>query len=151
LSKGLGAPIGSMLLGDKKFIERARSTRKALGGGMRQVGIIAAAGIIALEKMTKRLGEDHEHAKFLARGLAQLPGIKIDPARVQTNIVIFEITREGLYGAEVTQRLGEQNVLAGSVGTRSVRFVTHMDVGRADCARAIDAMKHILSAATTHA
>lgn len=151
LSKGLGAPIGSLLVGDKKFIERARSVRKALGGGMRQVGIIAAAGIIALEKMPRRLNDDHENAKFLAKGMADLPGIKVDPERVQTNIVIFEITQKDLTAAEVTKRLGEQSVLAGSVGPRHVRFVTHMDVDRAACAQALAAMQRVISPAATPA
>src|SRR5438270_2323173 len=104
LSKGLGAPIGSLLVGSAKFIERARSVRKALGGGMRQVGIIAAAGLIALEKMPARLGEDHANAKFLAQGLAKIPGIKIDAASVQTNIVIFEITRPNFSAADLIRQ-----------------------------------------------
>jgi threonine aldolase len=144
LSKGLGAPIGSLLVGSAKFIERARSVRKALGGGMRQVGIIAAAGLIALEKMPARLGEDHTNAKFLAQGLANVPGIKIDAAAVQTNIVIFEIKRPNYSAADLVRQLGERNVLAGSIGPRHVRFVTHMDVDRAACARALEAMQQVM-------
>jgi threonine aldolase len=92
LSKGLGAPVGSLLVGSKEFITEARSVRKALGGGMRQAGILAAAGLIALEEGPKRLHEDHANAKYLAEGLAQIAGVKIDLATVQTNIVIFDVT-----------------------------------------------------------
>ena len=151
LSKGLGAPIGSLLVGNAKFIERARSTRKALGGGMRQVGILAAAGLIALEKMPARLSEDHGNAKVLAEGMVVLPGLKVDVARVQTNIVIFEITRESMTAPDIIRQLGERGILAGNIGPRHVRFVTHMDVDRAACARALDAMQHIFGGALSHA
>ena len=100
LSKGLGAPVGSMLVGTAEAIDRARGYRKRLGGGMRQAGVLAAAGLIALEEMPHRLGEDHANARFLAGELAKLPGIQIDPARVQTNIVIFDITGTGLATTE---------------------------------------------------
>jgi len=146
LSKGLGAPVGSLLVGSAKFIERSRSVRKALGGGMRQVGILAAAGLIALEKMPARLSVDHANAKFLAEGLAAIPGLKMDVGRVQTNIVIFEITRDGATAAEVIRQLGERGVLAGSVGPRHIRFVTHMDVDRAACARAVEVVQEVLKA-----
>src|SRR5438270_3083476 len=112
LSKGLGAPVGSMLVGSKAFIEKARAVRKALGGGMRQAGILAAAGLIALEKMPLRLKEDHDNARFLAEGLARIPGIKIDPKKVVTNILIFDITGTGMNTADFSQKLAAKNVLA---------------------------------------
>jgi threonine aldolase len=143
LSKGLGAPVGSLLVGSRKFIDDARACRKALGGGMRQAGILAAAGLIALEKHTARLKEDHDNAKFLAQGLARIPGIKIDPATVQTNIVIFDIGGTGIGSAEFTRRMGERNVLAGGVNNELVRFVTHMDVDRAGCERALEVVAEI--------
>lgn len=143
LSKGLGAPVGSMLVGSKKFIEMARIYRKALGGGMRQAGILAAAGLIALEKMPARLHEDHANAKFLAEGLAQVPGIRIDLATVQTNILIFDISGTGLKSDEFTHKLGERGVKSGGVNPELVRFVTHMDVDRAACERALEAIREI--------
>src|SRR5207244_3836161 len=91
LSKGLGAPVGSMILGTREFIERCRSIRKMLGGGMRQAGVLAAAGMIALEQGPKRLQEDHDNAQFLARQLAEIPGIGIDPSKIQTNTVIYSV------------------------------------------------------------
>lgn len=143
LSKGLGAPVGSMLVGSRKFIEMARVYRKSLGGGMRQAGILAAAGLIALEKMPARLHEDHANAKFLAHGLAEVPGIKIDAAKVQTNILIFDISGTGMKSDEFTRRLGERQVLAGGVNPELVRFVTHMDVDRAGCERALEVVRAI--------
>jgi threonine aldolase len=143
LSKGLGAPVGSLLVGSRKFIDDARACRKALGGGMRQAGILAAAGLIALEKHTARLKEDHDNAKFLAQGLARIPGIKIDPATVRTNIVIFGIGGSGIGSTEFTRRMGERNVLAGGVNNELVRFVTHMDVDRAGCERALGVVSEI--------
>src|SRR5437016_11542979 len=103
LSKGLGAPVGSMIVGSREFIERCRSIRKMLGGGMRQVGILAAAGRIALDKGPKRLQEDHDNAQFLARQLAEIPGIGIDPAKVQTNILIFDLKKSGWSAADFLQ------------------------------------------------
>ncbi|MGH9521719.1 MAG: threonine aldolase family protein [Terriglobales bacterium] len=143
LSKGLGAPVGSMLVGNRKFIDDARACRKALGGGMRQAGILAAAGLIALEKHTARLKEDHDNAKYLAQGLSRIPGIKIDPATVVTNILIFDITGTGMGSAEFTRKMAERNVIAGGVNNELVRFVTHMDVDRAGCARALEVVGEI--------
>src|SRR5437867_8363416 len=96
LSKGLGAPVGSMIVGTREFIERCRSIRKMLGGGMRQVGVLAAAGLIALEQMPERLGEDHANARLLATGLATIPGVTINPESVQTNILVFDISATGM-------------------------------------------------------
>jgi threonine aldolase len=143
LSKGLGAPVGSMLVGSKAFIEKARSYRKALGGGMRQAGVLAAAGLIALEKMPARLKEDHENAQVLARGLAQIPGIKIDPKKVVTNILVFNIAGTGMNTAEFSRRLAERNVLAAGVDAENMRFVTHMDVSREDCETALKEIRAI--------
>ncbi len=144
LSKGLGAPVGSLLVASRELIDEARSVRKALGGGMRQAGILAAAGLIALEKMPARLHEDHANARFLAEGLARVPGIKVDAARCPTNIVIFDIAGTGMNSAEFTRKLGERNVLAGGVTPETVRFVTHMDVDRNGCERALDVVHEIV-------
>jgi len=143
LSKGLGAPVGSMLVGSKSFIEMARVYRKSLGGGMRQAGILAAAGLIALEKMPARLHGDHANAKFLAGGLALVHGIKINPDKVQTNILVFDIRGTGMKSDEFTRKLGERGVRSGGVNPELVRFVTHMDVDRAGCERALDAVREI--------
>lgn len=143
LSKGLGAPVGSLLVGSREFITGARAVRKALGGGMRQAGILAAAGVIALEKSPKRLHEDHANAKFLAEGLARVTGIKIDPATVQTNILIFDVSGTGMAAQDFAKKLGEHNVIAGAVNPELMRFVTHCDVNRADCQQALGAVEAI--------
>ena len=143
LSKGLGAPVGSMLVGSREFIDKARIHRKALGGGMRQAGILAAAGLIALQKMPQRLHHDHDNARLLAEGLAQIPGIKIDPQKVKTNIVIFDISGLGITSAEFTQRLSGSNVLASGIGPNTVRMVTHLDVDNGGCVRALRATEKI--------
>ena len=138
LSKGLGAPVGSLLLGGRKFIDKARVYRKALGGGMRQAGVLAAAGLIALEKMPLRLKEDHDNAQMLAEGLSQIPGIRIDPRRVATNILVFDIGGTGMNTADFSQKLAAKNVLAAGINPEQMRFVTHMDVSRQDCQRALE-------------
>jgi threonine aldolase len=143
LSKGLGAPVGSLLVGSKKFIEQARAYRKALGGGMRQAGVLAAAGLIALEEGPKRLHEDHANAKFLAEGLAKLRGVKIDPKKVETNIIVFEISGTGMDSAAFTRKLMEKNVLASGISPTEIRVVTHMDVNRAACERGLEAIEAI--------
>jgi threonine aldolase len=134
LSKGLCAPVGSMLVGSREAIAEARVYRKALGGGMRQAGVLAAAGLIALEKMPLRLHEDHANARMLAETLAQIPEVEIDPRAVQTNIVIFSL-RKG-EAADLTARLKARGVLMSAVGLRSVRLVTHHDAGRDVCQKA---------------
>jgi threonine aldolase len=139
LSKGLGAPVGSMLVGTAEKIEQARLYRKRLGGGMRQAGVLAAAGLIALEKMPARLGEDHANARLLAEGLAQIPGFALDLAKVQTNIVIFDVVGAGLTAGEFAQALQQRGVLANAVSDTAVRFVTHFDVSRAQCETALAA------------
>jgi threonine aldolase len=143
LSKGLGAPVGSLLVGGQTFVDRARITRKMLGGGMRQAGILAAAGLIALEKMPGRLREDHENAKAAARALAQIRGIKLDPAKVMTNIVVFDVSGTGMTSAEISRKLAERNVLINSINPETMRLVTHMDVDRAACERALEALAEI--------
>lgn len=141
LSKGLGAPVGSVLAGSFPFIERARKWRKALGGGMRQAGVIAAPGLIALTEMTARLAEDHAHARRLAEGLADIRGLAVDPAAVETNIVIVDVAGTGLGADVILARLRGAGVLATGFGGSLVRFVTHLDVGRDDIERAIVAIR----------
>ena len=137
LSKGLGAPVGSMIVGSREFIERCRSIRKMLGGGMRQAGVIAAAGLIALEDGPKRLYIDHENAKILAQGLAAIPGIRVDPSYVQTNIVIYDVRETKLSSAEFLERIGRRQVLGVPVDAERIRMVTHLDVDRSDVEAAV--------------
>jgi threonine aldolase len=145
LSKGLGAPVGSMLVGSAELMERARIYRKALGGGMRQAGVLAAAGLIALEKMPARLHEDHANAKFLAEALSHIEGVVIDPDKVETNIVIFKLA-EGIGAAEVVARLKARGILASTVGPDAIRLVTHHDVSRAACITAAEALSQEIEA-----
>jgi threonine aldolase len=144
LSKGLGAPVGSMLLGPRAFIDEARVVRKMLGGGMRQAGVLAAAGLIALEESPKGLPEDHANAKLLAEGLAELPGIKIDPEKVVTNIVIFEVSDTGKTADVICAQLRERGVLASGFGS-SIRMVTHYDIARADIKTALRELRTLLN------
>ncbi len=145
LSKGLGAPAGSMLAGSSEAVARGRLYRKRLGGGMRQAGVLAAAGLIALEEMPARLAEDHANANFLAEGLARLPGVSIDPKKVVTNIVIFDIAGSGMGPALLTRNAKTRGVLLSGVGGTRVRLVTHLDVSRADCEEALDILSEMLS------
>ncbi|MDZ7377248.1 MAG: low-specificity L-threonine aldolase [candidate division KSB1 bacterium] len=131
-SKGLGAPVGSILAGSKPFIQRAHRIRKMLGGGMRQVGILAAAALYALEHNVQRLAEDHRHAKMLATALAQIKGFRLDPDQVETNIVIFDVAHSGRSVAEVLNRLKSKGILMVPFGPSLVRAVTHLDVSRED-------------------
>jgi len=139
LSKGLGAPVGSMLVGSAELMERARIYRKALGGGMRQAGVLAAAGLIALEQMPARLHEDHANARLLAEALSHMEGVAIDPETVETNIVIFKLV-DGSSAAEVVARLKTRGVLAGIVGRDGIRLVTHHDVSRDACVKAAEVL-----------
>ena len=141
LSKGLGAPIGSMIVGSREFIERGRIYRKMFGGGMRQVGVMAAAGLIALEKSPQRLQEDHANARHLAQGIAQIPGLKIDPARVKTNIVIFDCASTGMNAVELCDALHERGIWAQDTALYSVRMVTHWNVHRAGIDRALQELR----------
>jgi threonine aldolase len=131
LSKGLGAPIGSVLVGRRDFIDAARSWRKRLGGGMRQVGVIAAAGLVALEESPKRLHVDHANAMRLAIGIAEIEGLSIEPAGVRTNIVIFSVESGSLSAKAVCERLIEHGIIASPFG-KSIRMVTHCDVDADD-------------------
>lgn len=143
LSKGLGAPVGSMLLGTREFIDQARIIRKMLGGGMRQAGVLAAAGLIALNESPKGLADDHQNARRLAEGLAELPGVTVDPERVVTNIVIFDIAETRQTADSICARLRERGVLASGFGS-SIRMVTHYDVTRADIETALSALRAVL-------
>jgi len=144
LSKGLGAPVGSMLLGTRAFIDEARAVRKILGGGMRQAGVLAAAGLIALEESPKGLPEDHANAKRLAEGLAELPGVKIDPEKVVTNIVIFDVAGTGQTADTICAQVRERGVLMSGFGT-AIRAVTHYDVSSADIETALRELRNVLS------
>jgi threonine aldolase len=147
LSKGLGAPVGSMLVGSREFIEKARVYRKLFGGGMRQVGVLGAAGLIALEKSPSRLHEDHANARHLAEALAQLPGITVDLRKVQTNIIIFDVRGTGRTAAEISAALAKRNVLANPTGRYDIRMLTHVDVDRAAVDRALAEFRALLTAA----
>lgn len=152
LSKGLSAPVGSLLAGERGFVERARKARKMLGGGMRQAGVIAAAGIVALQTMVERLGEDHAVAAAIADELAAVDGIGIDRSRVQTNIIVFSVpgdgwSERGPSGESLTpadaflQRLARRGVLAVPRDARHVRFVTHRHVRMDDVSRIAAAVR----------
>lgn len=150
LSKGLGAPVGSMLVGTAEAIERARLYRKRLGGGMRQAGVLAAAGLIALEEMPSRLCEDHANAAFLADALSKMPGISV-PHEVQTNIVVFDIAGTGLTTEEFSARLKARGILINGIGGTRMRLVTHLDVSREDCERALTALAQVAAGAAVNA
>jgi len=148
VSKGLAAPVGSVICGSSEIIARARRVRKMLGGGMRQAGVIAAAGIVALERMIDRLAEDHANARGLAEGVAKLPGLSVDLASVQTNIIIFGVER----GAAATSAAATAELVAGSaarkvkihaIGPTAIRCVTHKDIDAEDIARTLDAFAEI--------
>ncbi len=145
LSKGLGAPVGSLVCGSRDFIARARRVRKILGGGMRQVGILAAAGLVALESMVDRLAEDHANARRLAEGVAKLPWIRLDLGKVQTNIAIFHVDRSGGAGELVTSSLARK-VKIHQIGATSIRCVTHKDIDGEDVERALEAFREITAA-----
>jgi threonine aldolase len=146
LSKGLCAPIGSMLVGSAESMNQARIYRKALGGGMRQVGVLAAAGLIALEQMPARLHEDHANARLLAEALSNIESVDLDMDSVETNIVIFKLTGE-VTATELVARMKERGVLASSLGPNSIRLVTHRDVNRDACVRAAEVMTEELTVA----
>ena len=145
LSKGLGAPVGSLLVGRADFIEEARLVRKGLGGGMRQAGVIAAAGLVALEESPKGLGQAHADARFLADAIRETNGVDLDPDAVETNIVFFRVTAPGLDAATLRARLKEAGVLVSGAGPR-IRMLTHHDVDRAGCTRAIETLRAALGA-----
>lgn len=145
LSKGLCAPVGSVICGSADFIHEARRVRKLLGGGMRQAGIIAAAGLVALNEMIERLADDHAHARLLAEGLATIPGIVVSPESVQTNMVFFELGDEvALNAADVIDRLAADNIWVGDLGPRSFRAVTHYWIGPDEVALFVDRLRAAL-------
>jgi len=144
LSKGLGAPAGSMLLGTADLIKEARIWRKRLGGGMRQVGILAAAGLIALEEGPKRLQEDHKNAHRLAEGLAEIGGVDIDLDSVQTNIVVFDISGTGITSPQLCGRLKEKNVLAVGIDDMTMRMVTHLDITAEDIESVLGSIRELV-------
>ena len=142
LSKGLGAPVGSLVCGSREFVAHARRVRKLLGGGMRQGGVLAAAGLLALDTMVDRLAEDHDNARRLAEGIARLPRMRLDRDKVETNIVIFHVDRPGGAGELVTGCLARK-VKIHQIGPASIRCVTHKDVDAEDIGRALDAFREI--------
>ena len=146
LSKGLGAPVGAVLAGTSEFIERARLLKHMFGGAMRQAGIIAAGGIYALEHHVDRLAEDHANAQFLAEGLAAIPGVSIVYDTVPTNILFFEVSGTGLTAWDVERGINALGVrMGGWEGATAIRAVTHLDVTREDCARAVEAVREVCS------
>jgi len=144
LSKGLSAPVGSLLCGPREFIAEARRHRKMVGGGMRQAGVIAAAGIVALETMIERLADDHANARHLAQGLAEIPGIALDVARVQTNIVFFDLTNH-LTAQQLAERTARDGVLIGVAGAQRIRVVTHYGIERADVDTALAVIRRAMA------
>ncbi|MGD9130917.1 MAG: GntG family PLP-dependent aldolase [Candidatus Bathyarchaeota archaeon] len=144
LSKGLCCPVGSLLVGTSDFIEKARKIRKMLGGGMRQAGIIAAPGIIALEKMIDRLEEDHKNARLLAEGISRIQGIRIDLNRVQTNIVCYDVSDLGLSAEIFVSKLKEKGVLALPLAEKTVRMVTHRGVEGEHIQKAVGTIENII-------
>jgi threonine aldolase len=146
LSKGLASPIGSMLLGTQKFIARARHLRKMLGGGMRQVGVIAAAGIISLEKMTKRLDQDHARAKKLADGLRQIPGLVVDAGSPSTNMVYMNLADDvKLNTGQIVDRMKKTGVLLDAENSRRFRLVTHYWIDDVGVQKTLAAFRDVFS------
>jgi threonine aldolase len=144
LSKGLGAPVGSLVCGPAGFMDEALRVRKRMGGGMRQAGILAAAGLVALEENVERLAEDHDNARRLAEGIAAIRGLAIEPARVQTNIVVFSVTGGGITARELVGRWKEEGVLSLAIDEGQVRAVTHYDVDRAGIERALELLEKVM-------
>lgn len=146
LSKGLAAPVGSVICATEEFIGRARRTRKIVGGGMRQAGIIAAAGIVALDQMVERIKEDHDNAARLARGLAALEGLAIDPGAVQTNLVYFQVNRKGLAASSLVGKLEAAGVRMLALGPDTIRAVTHYGISSDDIDASLETIERILEA-----
>jgi threonine aldolase len=144
LSKGLSAPVGSVICGSKEFIARARRIRKMLGGGMRQAGIIAAAGIVALEEMTDRLAEDHANARRLAEGIAGISGLATDPAQVRTNILYVDLVDRRFSDDEFLKRLAKKGVRVSHTGPSRFRMLTHFGIGAKEIAGAIEALRDVM-------
>jgi threonine aldolase len=146
LSKGLSAPVGSLICGSADLIRRARRQRKMLGGGMRQAGVLAAAGIVALETMVDRLAEDHANARRFAQGLASLPGILLDPVQIRTNIVIFALAPDTMPAPEFARRLAARGVKVGAIGGQRIRAVTHYGIEPEDIEYALATAEAVLEA-----
>jgi len=146
LSKGLSCPVGSLLCGSAEFIKRARRMRKMVGGGMRQAGVLAAAGIVALEQMVDRLQEDHENARILAQGIAEIPGLGLDPKTVRTNIVFFDFLDRRMTVEQFIAALQKEGVLILALGPNRLRAVTHYGIERADIERALQVMRRVMTA-----
>jgi len=144
LSKGLAAPVGSVICGSREFIARARRIRKMLGGGMRQAGIIAAAGIVAMEEMVDRLAEDHTHARRLAEGIARIPGLRTEPGRVQTNILYVDLVDRRFSDDEFMARLKEKGVMLSRTAPTRFRMLTHYGIVEADIKTAIEALRAVM-------
>ena len=147
LSKGLGAPVGSLLLGSREFVAAARRNRKLVGGGMRQVGVLAAAGLVALEEGPPQMAVDHRNARRLAEGLARIPGARIDPALVETNILFLRAEAGPDAYPRIVEGLAQAGVLAFALGELGIRFVTHRDVDERDVDRALEACERLIPAA----
>jgi threonine aldolase len=144
LSKGLGCPVGAVLAGSREFIKEARRLKQLFGGAMRQAGIIAAAGVYALQHHVERLAADHDHARLLAITLAALPGVQLNAAEVETNIIIFDVRATGQAASELAARLEAAGVRVSVLGRTTLRAVTHLDVSRTDIQRAIDVFHQVL-------
>jgi threonine aldolase len=145
LSKGLGAPVGSILAGTSDAIARGRHFRKRLGGGMRQAGVLAAAGLIAMEEMPARLTDDHANARWIAERLAKIPCLSLNPEKVRTNVVVIDIAATGLSFAELSAQLKSNGLLISTAGGTRARIVTHLNVSRKDCEAAVQIMEEVLA------
>jgi threonine aldolase len=147
LTKGLGCPVGALVSGDRAFIAEARRYKHMFGGAMRQAGIIAAAGLYAFDHNIDRLAQDHTNAKILARGLSEIPGIRIDVNQVETNIVFFDVAALGITGKEAVDRMKARGVRMGASGRTLIRAVTHLDISQADVERAVEVAQAVLGKA----
>jgi threonine aldolase len=145
LSKGLSCPVGSLVCGKAEFIERARRMRKMVGGGMRQAGVLAAAGIVALEQMIDRLQDDHDNAQILAQGIAQIPGLSLDPQTVKTNIVFFDLVSRRITTEQFVQALHDAGVWVLALGPGRVRVVTHYGIEKAHVEEALQVMRRVMA------
>lgn len=145
LSKGLAAPVGSLLVGSRPFIERARHWRKRMGGGLRQSGFLAAAGIVALTEMVDRLAEDHMNAKRLAEGLQEIPGFQVNPADIETNILLCDITGTGMTSTQLIDQLHDVGIIASAFNSNSIRFVTHYGITAEMIDEALLRIKHLMT------
>ena len=144
LSKGLASPIGSLVCGSREFVYESRRKRKMLGGGMRQAGVIAAAGLVSLERMVDRLADDHANAKRLAEGIAEIDGLKVDADSVQTNIVFFDLVTDRISTAEVVERMGEKGIRFLALGPMQFRMVTHCGVTAEDVERTLSELQAVM-------